>query len=307
MREEMRSHAALSELARSQYGVVSHSQLVRLGFSKSTVGRLQSAERLHRIHRGVYAVGHADLSSHGRCAAAILACGRGAVLSHASAGWLWGLFPLFPSQIDVIVPRGGRSRAEIVTHRIAPLAPDEWGTIDRLAVTSLARTLLDLAATGPKWRLEDAIEQAERHEDLDLDAMDLLLRRRMGERGTTALGDALEIYRDPGFKRSRAERLFLDLVLKAGLPRPAMNFFVAGHEIDAYWEAERFAVEVDGWGTHRTRTAFERDPLRQENLKLAGIDSIRVTARRIEREPQVVGKRLSKLLFQRQQELGQKG
>jgi very-short-patch-repair endonuclease len=82
---------------------------------------------------------------------------------------------------------------------------------------------------------------------------------------------------------------------------------VAGHEIDAYWEAERFAVEVDGWGTHRTRTAFERDPLRQENLKLAGIDSIRVTARRIEREPQVVGKRLARLLFQRRLELGQKG
>ncbi len=286
MREEMRSHAALSELARSQYGVVSHSQLVRLGFSKSTVGRLQSAERLHRVHRGVYAVGHADLSSHGRCAAAILACGRGAVVSHASAGWLWGLFPLCPRQIDVIVPRGGRSRAEIVTHRITSLVPDEWGTMDRL---------------------EDAIEQAERHEDLDLNAIDLLLRRRMGERGTTALGAALEIYRDPAFKRSRAERLFLDLVLRAGLPRPAMNFFVAGHEIDAYWEAERFAVEVDGWGTHRTRTAFERDPLRQENLKLAGIDSIRLTARRIEREPQVVGKRLARLLFQRRGELGQKG
>jgi predicted transcriptional regulator of viral defense system/very-short-patch-repair endonuclease len=305
MREEMRSHGELAKLAGRQYGVVSHSQLLRLGFSKSAVGRLCSAERLHRVHRGVYATGHADLSSHGRCAAAILACGRGAILSHASAGWLWGLFPRNPNRIDVIVPGGGRLRAGIVTHRVTSLVSEEWGRMDRLAVTSLARTLLDLAATGPERRLEDAIEQAERHGDLDLHAIDLLLRRRMGERGTAALSGAVEIYRDTAFKRSRAERLFLDLVLDAELPRPAMNVFVAGHEIDAYWEAERFAVEVDGWGTHRTRAAFESDPLRQENLKLAGIDSIRFTARRIEREPRVVGQRLARLLWRRRQELGQ--
>jgi very-short-patch-repair endonuclease len=89
----------------------------------------------------------------------------------------------------------------------------------------------------------------------------------------------------------------------ANLPRPAFNTFVAGHEIDAYWERERFAVEVDGWEWHRTRAAFEKDPLRQENLKLAGIDSIRITARRIEREPQAVGQRLTRLLNQRRRSL----
>jgi very-short-patch-repair endonuclease len=98
--------------------------------------------------------------------------------------------------------------------------------------------------------------------------------------------------------------LFLDLVKKAGLPRPAMNTFIAGHEIDAYWETERFAVEVDGWDAHRSRQAFESDPVRLEDLKLAGIDSIRLTARRIEREPRLVGKRLATLLSQRRRELG---
>jgi very-short-patch-repair endonuclease len=97
--------------------------------------------------------------------------------------------------------------------------------------------------------------------------------------------------------------LFLDLIKRAGLQRPAMNTFVAGYEVDAYWEAERFAVEVDGWDTHRTRQAFEADPLRQEDLKLAGIDSIRITARRIEREPKVVGQRLRRLLAHRRKEL----
>lgn len=118
-----------------------------------------------------------------------------------------------------------------------------------------------------------------------------------------ALRQALEIYRDPVFARSRPERLFLDLVKKAGLPRPAINTYVAGHEIDAYWEKERFAVEVDGWEAHRCRKAFEEDPVRQEELKLAGIDSVRLTARRIEREPEEVAKRLGILLDRRRSEL----
>lgn len=174
----------------------------------------------------------------------------------------------------------------------------------RIPVTSLPRTLLDLAATERPRRLQQAIERAERIGVLDLVSVDALLRQRHGERGTRRLREALAIYRDPAFSRSRAELLFLDLVKKAGLPRPALNTFVAGLEIDAYWEAERFVVEVDGWDTHRTRAAFERDPLRQEDLKLAGIDSIRLTARRIERDPGAVAERLRRLLAQRRRDLG---
>ncbi|HSK49096.1 MAG TPA: hypothetical protein VK889_01240 [Solirubrobacterales bacterium] len=88
-----------------------------------------------------------------------------------------------------------------------------------------------------------------------------MLQRRKGAQGTKPLREALEIYRDAGFFRARSERLFLALVKKAGLPRPAINQFVAGHEVDAYWEAERFAVEVDGWEAHRSRASFESDPL----------------------------------------------
>jgi hypothetical protein len=131
-----------------------------------------------------------------------------------------------------------------------------------------------------------------------------VLRRRAGHPGVALLRETLEIYRDPAFSRARSELLFLDLVKKAGLPRPALNTFVAGYEIDAYWERERFAVEVDGWESHRTRAAFEADPLRQEELKLAGIDSLRITARRTEREPRQVAKRLGILLARRRIELG---
>ncbi len=103
--------------------------------------------------------------------------------------------------------------------------------------------------------------------------------------------------------RAHTERAFLAVVKRAGLPRPAINLFIAGHEVDAYWESERFAVELDGYETHRTRAAFERDPLRIEDLKLAGIDAIRITARRLEREPDQVAKRLKTLLERRQRAL----
>jgi very-short-patch-repair endonuclease len=170
-------------------------------------------------------------------------------------------------------------------------------------VTSSARTLLDLAARDRGRSLQQAIEKAKRLNRLDLGEIDDLLRRRRGPAGTRRLREAVEIYRDPAFSRARSELLFLELVKGAGLRRPALNTFVEGYEVDAYWENERFVVEVDGWDTHGNRRAFETDPVRQEDLKLAGIDSIRVTARRIEREPAVIGERLGRLLARRRKEL----
>jgi hypothetical protein len=138
---------------------------------------------------------------------------------------------------------------------------------------------------------------------LDLAKIDELLARSGRHRGRQRLRQALELHRDPVFSRARSERLFLALVKKAGLPPPAINTFVAGHEIDAYWDAEHFAVEIDGWSTHRTRASFERYRLRQEELKLAGIDSIRISARRLERAPARVAENLERLLAQRRNEL----
>jgi predicted transcriptional regulator of viral defense system len=298
----MRSHEALAELAKEQYGVVSFRQLRGLAFSKGAIGRAREAGRLHQLHQGVYAVGHTALTDQGRCMAAVLACGPRAVLSHQSAAWLWGFLPACPIKPEVSVPNSGRPRAGIRAHRVAPFDLVEFGKSERIPVTSKARTLLDLAAARRGRRLQQSIEKAKRLNRLDLGEVDDLLRRKRGAAGTRRLREAVEIYRDPAFSRARSELLFLDLVKRAGLPRPALNTFVAGHEIDAYWEMERFAVEVDGWDTHRTREAFEADPLRQEDLMLAGIDSIRVTARRIEREPRVVGQRLRRLLARRREE-----
>lgn len=299
MRGEMRSHDSLSNLAAAQYGVVSFRQLIGLGFSKGAIWRMSEARRLCRIHRGVYAVGHAKLSKHGRCLAAVLACGEGAVLSHNSAAWLWGLRGDCPRVAEVTIGGHGHRRKGIWAHRVGGLAPEDRREIQKVPTTSLPRTLIDLAATGTVRRIESMLERAERLDILDPGEIDAILRRSRGHAGAGRLRTAAAVYRQPVFSRARSERLFLALIEKAGLPPPALNTFVAGQEVDAYWEPERFAVEVDGWGTHRTRAAFERDPLRQEDLLLAGISSIRITARRIELKPAQVAQRLAQHLERR--------
>jgi hypothetical protein len=306
MRQEVRTHHRLARLADRQYGIVTAGQMLRLGYSTAAIRRAGEAGRLYRVHRGVYSVGRREMSRHGRCLAAVAACRPEAVLSHSSAAWLWGLLPACPAVPEVTIPRRGHRRNGIRVHYGLTLSDEDRDEYERIPVASIACTLLGVAATGPRRRLDNAVQRAERLDLLRLDPIDALLERRTGVPGTKPLREALEIYRDDGFFRARSERLFLALVKKAGLPRPAINHFVAEHEVDAYWEAERFAVEVDGWEGHRSRVSFESDPLRIENLKLAGIEAIRITARRIEREPQAVGERLDKLLAQRREELRQR-
>lgn len=243
------------------------------------------------------------MTPHGRCLAAVAACRPNALLSHASAAWLWGLLSPCPTVPEVTVPRRGHQRDGIRVHHALTLTDGDRAECERIPVTTVACTLLNLAAGGSRWHLDTAIQRAERTGLLDLGPIDAVLERRMGAPGTKPLRSAIEIYRDDNFFRARSERLFLALVKQAGLPRPSINHFVAGHEVDAYWEQERFAVEVDGWEAHRSRASFESDPLRIENLKLAGIEAIRVTARRIEREPTQVGKHLGILLVRRREDL----
>lgn len=194
-------------------------------------------------------------------------------------------------------------RPGIRVHR-AVAHGSEWGHIDRLPVTALHPTLLGIAATQPVSRLNSVLDRAKRRGLLDLDSLDRYLMRRSRTPGCGQLKSAVDLYRDPVFDRARSELLFLDLVKKAGLPQPGLNTWVGEFEIDAYWEAERFAVEVDGWETHGTRQAFEEDRVRIENMKLAGIDAIRITARRIERDPREVARRLRLHLDRRRAELG---
>lgn len=302
VRREVRLHSRLAELAGSQYGVVTHAQMAKLGYSDGSIARGLQSGRLHQLFRGTYAVGHPHVPPHGLCLAAVLACGGGALLSHDSAAWLWGLHPELPALPHVTVPQRGHQRGLLRLHHSTILEAEDRVMREGIPVTSVARTLLDLAANRRR-QISSLIDKSERMDLLDLAAIDALLTRAGGHRGRDPLRLALEIYREPAFTRARSERLILAMVKQARLPRPKINYFLGKYELDAYWEAERFALEVDGWGTHRTRAAFERDPLRIEELKLAGIDALRVTARRLECEPEVIGHRLHVLLGRRRAHL----
>ena len=188
-------------------------------------------------------------------------------------------------------------------HSAAALTPPDRASHEGIPVTTVPRTLLDFAAVDPHY-LGQALDNAQRLGLLDLIAIDELISRSSGFRGVARLRTALEIHRPAAFTRSSLERHFLALVRRAGLPPPSTNLFVEGYELDAYWPAERFAVELDTYDYHGTPAAFEADRERQENLKLAGIEMTRITGIRIEREPQDVTTRLRRLLAQRRRELG---
>ncbi len=302
MLDKGRSHGSVAALAARQYGIVSASDLAGLGYSRANVSSEVAKAHFHPLHRGVYAVGHANVTRHAHCLAAVLACGEGALLSHRSAAWLWGLTLRWQLPIEVTTPVPRRVRTGIRPHSSQALEVADRSSSERIPVTAVPRTLLDFAAVDPKF-IGRALDRAERLGLLDMPAIEALLARSPGCRGSARLRKAVDIYRLPGFTRSGVERRFLALVRDAGLPRPATNFFIEGYELDAYWEAERFAVEIDTYEYHGGHAAFEEDRLRQENLKLAGIEMTRITGTRIARKPAAVAQRLRRLLAQRRREL----
>jgi very-short-patch-repair endonuclease len=158
-------------------------------------------------------------------------------------------------------------------------------SVDGIPVTSPARTMLDLAA-NPRRDLGKLLRRADDLQLLDRRRFEALLTRTRGHKGHAKLGEALRIYKpEEATVRSDLERRFRDLVLAAGLPTPQTNVVVAGYELDVYWEAEGFAVELDTYGTHGSRLSFEQDPERDDDLLLAGIELIRITDVRLRREP----------------------
>ena len=297
-------HLPLAEMATRQHGVVALTQMVGgLGYSQSAVARAVAAGRLHRLHRGVFAVGHRDLSLHGKCLAAVLSCGPQALLSHHSAAWLWGLASWSPIPLSVTVSGSRAARSSIRLRRARGLVAEDRDEIERIPVTAVPRTALDLAATLRDRQLLRLLERAEELQLFDLPRFDELLARSRGHPGTARLRRALASYRPPPFTRSGTERRFLELVVAAGLPRPTTGFVEAGYELDVYWPEQRFAVELDVYETHGSRQAFERDRERQEDLKLAGIEMVRITGLRLDREPQQVVQRIARLLEQRRTQL----
>lgn len=262
-----------------------------------------STGHLHRLHHGVYAVGHTNLSLQGRCLAGVLASGPRALLSHFSAAWLQGLLATEPVPVHVTTPVPRKGRGSLRLHHSRTLGEADRALAAGIPVTSVARTSLDLAPLVRFRSLRRVLRRAEDLEAFDLDDFRSVLTRNRGHHGASTLERAVSIYEPPRLTRSELEREIVAAMQAVGLPRPSTAFVVADYELDIYWPELRFAVEVDVYATHGSHEPFEGDRLRDENLKLAGIELTRVTGRRFEREPQQVVERIGRLLEQRRRQL----
>jgi very-short-patch-repair endonuclease len=282
----------LAALARRQQAMVSHVQLKELGLGASGIAKRARSGRLSRMYRGVYHAGHGPPTRKGRFMAAVLACGDGAVLSHRSAAVLWGLMHGGPEHPEVTVPRnGGRGHAGIAVHR-SPLPASDKTTHEGIPVTTVARTLIDLADVVSRRSLERAFDRAE-YQRLDFSGLRVISQRR----GASLLAAVMaEHEAGTTMTRSALEEGMLALCREAALPLPEVNRHVEENEVDFVWRERAAIVETDGWRAHGTRRAFERDRVRDAELTVAGWRVLRITHARLEREPEAVANQLRRLL-----------
>lgn len=292
--------ACIAALAERQYGVVGRGQLEDLGLKSGSIGRRVRAGRLHRLYWAVYAVGHKVLSREGRWMAAVLACGPGAVLSHHSAAAHWGVRDHRGGPIHITSPSKSKSRGSIRRH-CAQLPTDETMVHEGIRVTTVPRTIFDLAAVSTPQAVESALRQSEflrLHDSLSLHN---LIDRYPGHRGIRSVRTALARRSEaPGRIRSRLEERFLPLLDRHDLPRPQLNAWLEANgqrfQVDCLWPVPRQIVELDGWEGHGTRTAFRDDRARDRALGVAGYSVTRLTWSQLEDEPTTVARDLRSLL-----------
>jgi very-short-patch-repair endonuclease len=280
----------IMSLAGEQHGLVTRRQLLETGLTPDQIKMRVKRRRYCPVHRGVYLVGP-PIAPHLREMAAVLACGPGAVVSHRSAGALWNLLPpcKAPAPVDILVPvRHREHRPGIRAHRTSRLDPGETTNVERIPVTSPARTVLDLAGKLGPQELERVLSLMEREGLSTLCEVSSLIEGHPRRPGSGLLRALVRGEASPTLTRSEAEERFLALVRKAKLPRPEVNMGVAGYEVDFFWRPQGLVVEVDGFAFHASRRAFKRDRRRDAALLVKGVRVIRITWDQLVREPEAV-------------------
>ncbi len=275
-------------LARAQYGVVARRQLQALGFSPDAIKHRLRTGRLRPVHRGVYAVGRAELSREGGWTAAVLACGEGAFLTHLSAGALYGICEERPGRIEVGVRRPHPVGPPNLRVRRRPALPrNAVGTLRGIPVTSPVQTTIDLATEqGPKTLLR-TINEADKLDVIHADELRLALEDHRGQPGVKPLRFLLD--RDTFvLSDEELERLFLPMAREVGLPLPLTKETVNGFEVDFYWPDLRFVIETDGLRYHRTPSAQARDARRDQAHTAAGFTRLRFSHWQVKHEPAYV-------------------
>jgi very-short-patch-repair endonuclease len=296
-RETARDSVQVWRFAASQHGVVTRRQLLDAGFSSAEIDHRIARGRLHRLWRGVYAVGRPRLTLLGWWRAAVLACGPDALLSHDSAAALWGIRDTNtanegeqprPGTIHVSVS-ATRSphRAGIRVHRRTELSESERGLCREIPVTTPARTLVDLSTLHCPEQLEAWVNRADKLGLIDPETLRVELEQRRGMDGAPVLRAVLD-RRTFRLTDSDLERRFLRLVRRARLPEPLTQHSVNGFRVDFCWPELRLIVETDGLRYHRTAAQQARDRVRDQRLVAAGFTVLRFTHAQVAFEPGAV-------------------
>jgi hypothetical protein len=253
--------------------------------------------RLHHYLRNVYLLGHEAITVKGRMLAPVLSYGPNAVLSHRSAAMWWGFQRTARRDVDVTVPgRSKRGQDGIDLHLVRGLDLRDVTEYEGVPITTIPRTLLDLAELLPKQRLKRAIEELDRQREFDGAAVQELLQRSPGRRGLKPLRSLLAEFDWDPLTRSELEALFFDFCVERGLPIPAMNASILGYTVDAHWPGTNLIVEIDSRAFHLNPKAFEEDRERDANLMLAGYRVLRITYRQLMREPDELARKIRTLL-----------
>jgi hypothetical protein len=280
-------------LAGRQHGHVTRTQLLGLGVGRGAItGRLEAGEYA-AVHAGVYCIGPRRDDPVSRAAAAVLACGEGTALSHASAASLWEFLPRWSFPLEVMA-RGERERPGITAHRCQSLTRRDITRQRGIPTTSPARTALDIAPRLSKKGLTRLVNDARRDGYLRLPALTDVLQRNPRHPGTKLLRPFVENPRNP--TRSPLEDAFLALVEKYDLPTPHINVHRNGREIDAIFPAHHLIVEMDGWDYHKDQEAFEDDRERDADNLDHGLGTVRITERRLKENSDHEAARLRRIL-----------
>jgi very-short-patch-repair endonuclease len=283
----------LARIARAQHGIVSARQL---DLTKDQLHDRVKAGRLERVHCGVYRVGGAPATWESRLMAACLAAGRQAMASHRAAALLWGFEGVDPVA-EICVPRDRYLRLDGVTvHR---MADGYTGSLrNGVPVTQPARTLVDLGAVATEQQVDEALTQALVRRLVSVDgvreALDAVARK--GRAGVGPLRESLN-YRDPKHPDGQLEPRMQRLLRRHGLPSAQFQFEVLPRtRVDFAYPGRRLAIEVDGYGPHAGRAAFQRDRTRQNRLVAAGWTVLRYTWVDVVKRPNYVAAQLRGML-----------
>lgn len=292
-----------TKLAEGQNGVVTCAQLLDAGIDRDRIKRWTRAGYLHRVHQGIYVVGHLALAPLAAERAALMACGPHALLSHATAAWLWGVLDDQPKLVDLtVVGRRCRAKMGLRIHGVARLDQRDIRRREGLWLTAPARTVVDLAARVTMHELERLVAELRIRRLIRDGELEAALERTGSPAGSARMRAFLEAEGEPDITRSAAERRLRRLLRDAQLPQPRANARVAGYEVDFLWEEEKVIVELDGFQFHGHRRAFERDRRKDRVLADAGFQVIRITWRQLIGEPLAIVAHIARALDRRRQE-----